>query len=111
MPCCLASLKRAIDEVAREDGTKLNQFIVSAVAEKLAAPFGSKVGSQASDSARGRLPSAGSSCLSLDRDSKRAALGPFGRTSKSETSNRLFVFDAPGFGEGVCADVVDGTKG
>jgi hypothetical protein len=33
----LASLKRAIEEVAREDGTTLNQFIVSAVAEKLAA--------------------------------------------------------------------------
>jgi hypothetical protein len=32
-----ASLKRAIEEVAREDGTTLNQFIVSAVAEKLAA--------------------------------------------------------------------------
>jgi hypothetical protein len=31
-----ASLKRAIEEVAREDGTTLNQFIVSAVAEKLA---------------------------------------------------------------------------
>ena len=31
------SLKRAIEEVAREDGTTLNQFIVSAVAEKLAA--------------------------------------------------------------------------
>jgi uncharacterized protein (DUF1778 family) len=32
-----ASLKRALEEVAREDGTTLNQFIVSAVAEKLAA--------------------------------------------------------------------------
>ena len=32
-----ASLKRAIEAVAREDGTTLNQFIVSAVAEKLAA--------------------------------------------------------------------------
>ena len=32
-----ASLKRAIEEVARKDGTTLNQFIVSAVAEKLAA--------------------------------------------------------------------------
>jgi uncharacterized protein (DUF1778 family) len=31
-----ASLKRAIEEVAREDGTTLNQFIVTAVAEKLA---------------------------------------------------------------------------
>ena len=31
-----ASLKRAVEEVAREDGTTLNQFIVSAVAEKLA---------------------------------------------------------------------------
>jgi hypothetical protein len=31
------SLKRAVEEVAREDGTTLNQFIVSAVAEKLAA--------------------------------------------------------------------------
>jgi hypothetical protein len=31
-----ASLKRAVAEVAREDGTTLNQFIVSAVAEKLA---------------------------------------------------------------------------
>jgi hypothetical protein len=30
------SLKRAVEEVAREDGTTLNQFIVSAVAEKLA---------------------------------------------------------------------------
>jgi hypothetical protein len=32
-----ASLKRAVEEVAREDGTTLNQSIVSAVAEKLAA--------------------------------------------------------------------------
>src|ERR1700739_2123767 len=32
-----ASLKRAVEEFAREDGTTLNQFIVSAVAEKLAA--------------------------------------------------------------------------
>jgi hypothetical protein len=32
-----ASLKRAVEQVAREDGTMLNQFIVSAVAEKLAA--------------------------------------------------------------------------
>jgi hypothetical protein len=32
-----ASLKRAVEEVAKEDGTTLNQFIVSAVAEKLAA--------------------------------------------------------------------------
>src|SRR5215471_9565357 len=32
-----ASLKRAVEEVAREDGTTLNQFIGSAVAEKLAA--------------------------------------------------------------------------
>jgi uncharacterized protein (DUF1778 family) len=32
-----ASLKRALEEVAREDGTTLNQFIVSAVAEKLGA--------------------------------------------------------------------------
>jgi hypothetical protein len=32
-----ASLKRAVEEVARADGTTLNQFIVSAVAEKLAA--------------------------------------------------------------------------
>ena len=31
------SLKRAVEEFAREDGTTLNQFIVSAVAEKLAA--------------------------------------------------------------------------
>ena len=31
------SLKRAVEEVAREDGTTLKQFIVSAVAEKLAA--------------------------------------------------------------------------
>jgi|SRR5580704_248475 uncharacterized protein (DUF1778 family) len=31
-----ASLKRAVEEIAREDGTTLNQFIVSAVAEKLA---------------------------------------------------------------------------
>jgi hypothetical protein len=31
-----ASLKKAIEEVVREDGTTLNQFIVSAVAEKLA---------------------------------------------------------------------------
>jgi uncharacterized protein (DUF1778 family) len=32
-----ASLKRAIEEVAREDGTTLNQFIVTAAAEKLSA--------------------------------------------------------------------------
>jgi hypothetical protein len=30
------SLKRAAEELAREDGTTLNQFIVTAVAEKLA---------------------------------------------------------------------------
>jgi hypothetical protein len=30
------SLKRAVEELARKDGTTLNQFIVSAVAEKLA---------------------------------------------------------------------------
>ena len=33
----LASLKKAVEAVAREDGTTLNQFIVSAVAEKLSA--------------------------------------------------------------------------
>ena len=32
-----ASLKAGAEQVAREDGTTLNQFIVSAVAEKLAA--------------------------------------------------------------------------
>jgi hypothetical protein len=32
-----ASLKGAAEQVAREDGTTLNQFIVTAVAEKLAA--------------------------------------------------------------------------
>jgi hypothetical protein len=32
-----ASLKKAAEELAREDGTTLNQFIVSAVAEKLSA--------------------------------------------------------------------------
>jgi hypothetical protein len=32
-----ASLKAAAERVAREDGTTLNQFIVTAVAEKLAA--------------------------------------------------------------------------
>jgi hypothetical protein len=32
-----ASLKKAVEAVAREDGTTLNQFIVSAVAEKLSA--------------------------------------------------------------------------
>jgi hypothetical protein len=31
-----ASLKRAAEELARQDGTTLNQFIVTAVAEKLA---------------------------------------------------------------------------
>ena len=31
------SLKNAAEQVAREDGSTLNQFIVSAVAEKLAA--------------------------------------------------------------------------
>ena len=31
------SLKAGAEQVAREDGTTLNQFIVSAVAEKLAA--------------------------------------------------------------------------
>ena len=34
---CRLLSKRAIEAVAREDGTTLNQFIVSAVAEKLAA--------------------------------------------------------------------------
>jgi len=32
-----ASLKRAVEDTVRDDGTTLNQFIVSAVAEKLAA--------------------------------------------------------------------------
>jgi uncharacterized protein (DUF1778 family) len=32
-----ASLKKAVEAIAREDGTTLNQFIVSAVAEKLSA--------------------------------------------------------------------------
>nr|WP_295669646.1 YlcI/YnfO family protein [Sphingomonas sp.] len=31
-----ASLKRELEAVARDDGTSLNQFIVTAVAEKLA---------------------------------------------------------------------------
>jgi hypothetical protein len=31
-----ASLKRELEKVARSDGTSLNQFIVTAVAEKLA---------------------------------------------------------------------------
>jgi len=30
-----ASLKREVEKVARDDGTSLNQFIVTAVAEKL----------------------------------------------------------------------------
>lgn len=32
-----SSLKQAVEEVARADGTTLNQFIVTAVAEKLSA--------------------------------------------------------------------------
>ena len=32
-----ASLKRELEKVAREDGTSLNQFIVTAAAEKLSA--------------------------------------------------------------------------
>lgn len=32
-----ASLKREVEKVARDDGTSLNQFIVTAVAEKLSA--------------------------------------------------------------------------
>lgn len=32
-----ASLKKSAEEVVREDGTTLNQFIVTAVAEKVAA--------------------------------------------------------------------------
>jgi len=32
-----ASLKKAVEEFAREDGTTINQFIVTAVAEKLSA--------------------------------------------------------------------------
>ena len=32
-----ASLKRELEKVAREDGTSLNQFIVTAVAAKLSA--------------------------------------------------------------------------
>ncbi|MDT3379506.1 toxin-antitoxin system HicB family antitoxin [Labrys portucalensis] len=31
------SLKKAVEEFARQDGTTINQFIVSAVAEKLSA--------------------------------------------------------------------------
>jgi hypothetical protein len=31
-----ASLKREVEKLARDDGTSLNQFIVTAVAEKLA---------------------------------------------------------------------------
>ena len=33
-----ASLKTAVEEVAREDGTTPNQFIVTAVVKKLSAP-------------------------------------------------------------------------
>jgi hypothetical protein len=32
-----ASLKREVEKVARDDGTTLNQFIITAVAEKLSA--------------------------------------------------------------------------
>lgn len=32
-----ASLKQSVEQVARADGTPLNQFIVTAIAEKLAA--------------------------------------------------------------------------
>ena len=32
-----ASLKQSVEQVARDDGTSLNQFIVTAIAEKLAA--------------------------------------------------------------------------
>jgi len=32
-----ASLKQSIEQVARDDGTSLNQFIVTAIAEKLSA--------------------------------------------------------------------------
>jgi hypothetical protein len=32
-----ASLKQSVEKVAQDDGTSLNQFIVSAIAEKLAA--------------------------------------------------------------------------
>jgi hypothetical protein len=32
-----ASLKREVEKVARDDGTTLNQFIVTAVAEKISA--------------------------------------------------------------------------
>lgn len=32
-----ASLKNSVEQVARDDGTSLNQFIVTAIAEKLAA--------------------------------------------------------------------------
>lgn len=31
------SLKQSVEQVARDDGTSLNQFIVTAIAEKLAA--------------------------------------------------------------------------
>ena len=37
MPSACRLLSKAIEEVARKDGTTLKQFIVSAVAEKLAA--------------------------------------------------------------------------
>ncbi|HQR60218.1 MAG TPA: YlcI/YnfO family protein [Methylophilaceae bacterium] len=32
-----ASLKQSVEQVARDDGTSLNQFVVTAIAEKLAA--------------------------------------------------------------------------
>ena len=32
-----ASLKQSVEQVARDDGTSLNQFIVTAIAEKLSA--------------------------------------------------------------------------
>jgi hypothetical protein len=32
-----ASLKESVEQVARDDGTSLNQFIVTAIAEKLSA--------------------------------------------------------------------------
>lgn len=51
-----ASLKRELEKLAREEGTSLNQFIVTAVAEKLASLRTAEFFGRRAD--RGNIPAA-----------------------------------------------------
>ena len=100
-----ASLKRAVEEVARQDGTTLNQFIVSAVAEKLTAlktaDYFAKRASRADFRAfdrlmrprRGEAPQPGENGNPRDADwlitTTRSAVCRRGRSAASDFQARL----------------------